>query len=57
MNKLTTLYKNLDYKNKQLTNSLRTLLDDIGESVIQVGDYGNIPANKAFWTRIKRNYG
>lgn len=43
----------LRLQEQTVTNSLRTLLDDIGESVIQVGDYGNIPANKAFGTELK----
>ena len=47
----------LRLQEQTVTNSLRTLLDDIGESVIQVGDYGDIPANKVFGQELKETMG
>ena len=43
----------LRQQEQNVTNELRKLLDDIGESVIQVGDYGDIPANKVFGDELK----
>jgi len=44
----------LRLKERKVTNELRKLLDDIGEEVIQVRDYGNIPANRAFGEEVKK---
>lgn len=43
----------LRLQEQKVTDSLRKLLDDVGEDILQVGDYGNIPANKVFGEELK----
>lgn len=45
--------QNLRLQEQKVTESLRKLLDDVGEDILEVGDYGNIPANKVFGEELK----
>jgi len=45
--------QNLRLQEQKVTDSLRKLLDDVGEDILEVGDYGNIPANKVFGEELK----
>jgi len=45
--------QNLRLQEQKVTESLRKLLDDVGADILEVGDYGNIPANKVFGEELK----